>query len=78
MKDFAGMPEASSSRRYCEHAAAREIRLYMAYAEANTVRIRCAQSAATANAHVSWLYEIPGGWAWTICRECRVSARTSA
>jgi hypothetical protein len=50
----------------------------MAYAEANTVRIRSAQSAATADAHVSWLYEIPGGWAWTICRECRRSSRTIA
>ena len=56
---------------YCEHASARHIRLYLPYAEANTIRLRASQAAASQASHVSWLYEIPGGWGWTICRECR-------
>ena len=73
--DTAKMP---SSHRYCEHASARQIRVYMPYAEANTIRLRAAQSPASVNAHVSWLYEIAGGWAWTICRDCRVRMRQGA
>jgi hypothetical protein len=56
---------------YCDHRSARQIRLYMPYADANTVRLRAAQAEGSSGVHVSWLYEIPGGWAWTVCRECR-------
>ena len=63
---------------YCDHASARQIRVYMSYADANTIRLRTAQAAGSPVAHVSWLYEIPGGWAWTVCRECRVRERRTA
>jgi hypothetical protein len=64
--------------RYCEHAGARQIRLYMSYADANTIRLRAAQASESRPTHVSWLYAIPGGWAWTICRECRSLERHTA
>ena len=56
---------------YCDHTSARQIRVYMSYADANTIRLRAAQASGSPAAHVSWLYEIPGGWAWTVCPECR-------
>ena len=56
-------------RRYCMHDGAREIRMYSSYADANGVRLRL-QSADNGWRHVSGLYEIPGGWAWTLCHEC--------
>jgi hypothetical protein len=62
--------------RYCDHAAARQIRVYMSYADANTIRLRSSHGSPVA--HISWLYEIPGGWAWTVCRECRARERQSA
>ena len=67
-----------SANGYCDHASARQIRVYMPYADANTIRLRSAQSPGSPLAHVSWLYEIPGGWAWTVCRECRARERRSA
>jgi hypothetical protein len=63
---------------YCDHPSARQIRVYMSYADANTVRLRSAQAPGSPATHVSWLYEIPGGWAWTVCRECRARERRSA
>ena len=69
--------KTGSANAYCDHASARQIRVYMPYADANTVRLRAAQSANSPD-HVSWLYEIPGGWGWTICRECRARERRSA
>ena len=72
MKESARATSDGAARNgYCAHRSAREIRVYMAYADANTVRLRSAQASGSLPAHVSWLYEIPGGWAWTICRECR-------
>jgi hypothetical protein len=69
-------PDADAGRTgYCAHASARQIRVYMPYADANTIRLRASQ---TSGAHVSWLYEIPGGWAWTVCPECRVRDRLPA
>ena len=56
-------------RVYCPHDGAREIRLYASYADANAVRLRL-QSSETSWRHISALYEIPGGWAWTMCQEC--------
>jgi hypothetical protein len=56
-------------RLYCEHSGAREIRLYTSYADANAVRLRL-QSSERDWRHISALYEIPGGWAWTMCQEC--------
>jgi hypothetical protein len=50
----------------------------MPYADANTIRLRAAQASELRPAHVSWLYAIPGGWAWTMCRECRSLERHTA
>jgi hypothetical protein len=63
-------------RHYCAHDSAREIRLYTSYADANSVRLRL-QSSDAAWRHVSALYEIPGGWAWTMCQECPVESARS-
>ena len=60
-----------SRNGYCGHASARHIRLYLPYAEANTIRLRSVPTLLTNDTHVSWLYQIPGGWGWTVCRECR-------
>jgi hypothetical protein len=60
---------------YCAHASARQIRVYMPYADANTIRLRASHASGV---HVSWLYEIPGGWAWTVCPECRGRERQTA
>ncbi len=50
--------------------------MYSQYADANATRLR---SAATfQNLHVSRLYQIPGGWGWTICRECPALEQRSA
>jgi hypothetical protein len=57
-------------RHYCAHDGAREIRLYTSYADANGVRLRVQSSPDPAWRHVSQLYEIPNGWAWTVCNEC--------
>jgi hypothetical protein len=59
-------------RHYCGHDGAREIRMYTSYADANGVRLRL-QSSDHGWRHVSGLYEIPGGWAWTLCQECPAS-----
>jgi hypothetical protein len=64
---------------YCDHASARRIRVYMPYAEANTIRLRAAaQAGGFRDTHVSSLYPIPGGWGWTVCLECRSLERKSA
>jgi hypothetical protein len=70
MKNLAVETAERERNGYCDHRSARQIRVYMPYADANTVRLRAAQ-AESPGVHVSWLYEIPGGWAWTSCRECR-------
>jgi hypothetical protein len=64
--------------RYCEHESAREIRMYMPYGEANAVRLRLMLSGEPRWRHVSVLYEIPNGWAWTLCNECPAEARREA
>lgn len=67
---------ASDDRRaYCGHTGAREIRFYGSYGDANTCRLRSAEATSFENLHTSRLYAIPGGWAWTICRECRLVER---
>jgi hypothetical protein len=68
-----GPPESEvrpRAHRYCPHDGAREIRMYMAYAEANAVRLRLRLGAQPGWRHVSAVYEIPNGWAWTLCNEC--------
>ena len=60
---------------YCGHGGAREIRLYGSYADANAARLRSAEVTSFENLHVSRLYAIPGGWGWTMCRECRLVER---
>lgn len=70
--------QATPPSGYCEHASARRIRVYVPYADANTIRLRAAPTAAAREAHVSWLYAIPGGWGWTICPECRSVEKQSA
>lgn len=44
--------------------------MYMPYAEANGVRLRLILAADPRWRHVSVIYEIPLGWAWTLCNEC--------
>jgi hypothetical protein len=61
-------------RHYCAHDGAREIRLYTSYADANGVRLRLQSSPESSWRHVSQLYEIPNGWAWTVCNECPAEA----
>jgi hypothetical protein len=61
--------------RYCPHEAAREIRMYMPYAEANAIRFRLIRAGDPRWRHVSAIYEIPHGWAWTLCNECSPGAR---
>lgn len=65
-----------SQTSYCGHDGAREIHLYMRYAEANALRLRHAEALVFADIHVSRLYAIDGGWAWTACRECRTLEHT--
>jgi hypothetical protein len=57
---------------YCTHQGARHVHFYVPYAEANATRLRYADGGGPKNVHVSRLYAIPGGWGWTICRECGV------
>ena len=64
------LPSHPGLPRYCLHDAAREIRLYMPYAEANTVRLRFIRAGDPRWRHVSTIYEIPHGWAWMLCSEC--------
>jgi hypothetical protein len=64
--------------RYCAHDSAREIRMYMPYGEANAVRLRLMLSGEPRWRHVSVLYEIANGWAWTLCNECPAEARREA
>jgi hypothetical protein len=63
---------------YCGHDGAREIRMYSPYADANATRLRSMGAAIADNLHVSRLYAVPGGWGWTICRECRSLEKMSA
>jgi len=49
--------------------------MYMPYAEANTVRLRLILAGDPRWRHVSAIYEIPQGWAWTLCNECPPEAR---
>jgi hypothetical protein len=44
--------------------------MYMPYAEANAVRLRLILARDPRWRHVSAIYEIPHGWAWTLCDEC--------
>jgi hypothetical protein len=54
----------------CDHDGAREIRLYMSYAEANAVRLRLLHAGDRRWRRVSAIYQIPDGWAWTLCHAC--------
>jgi len=44
--------------------------MYMPYGEANAVRLRLVLAADPRWRHISAIYQIPNGWAWTICNEC--------
>jgi len=44
--------------------------MYTAYGEANAVRLRVLLAGDPRWRHVSTVYEIPNGWAWTLCNEC--------
>src|SRR5262249_16755675 len=72
-------PSALASRSgwlgYCQHDAARQIPMYMPDAQANAVRLRLIRAGDPRWRHVSPLYEIPHGWAWTLCNECPAGAR---
>ncbi len=64
--------------RYCPHERAREIRMYMPYGEANAVRLRLVMAGDPRWRHVSAIYQIPNGWAWTLCAECPAADRREA
>ena len=59
-------------RRTCAHEDAREIRMYTSHADADSIRLRL-EPPGSGWRHVSALYEIPGGWAWTLCNECETA-----
>jgi hypothetical protein len=67
-----------STPRYCPHERAREIRMYMPYGEANAVRLRLMMVGDPRWRHVSAIYQIPNGWAWTLCAECPAEDRREA
>lgn len=67
-----------STPRYCPHERAREIRMYMPYGEANAVRLRLMLAGDPRWRHVSAIYQIPNGWAWTLCDECPAADRREA
>ncbi len=73
-----GYLQAKQRARTCPHAAAREIRVYASYAFAFFHRNRVAFVARDDGLAVSNVYPIDGGWAWTICEECRGSANGTA
>ena len=52
--------------------------MYAPYADANATRLRSVGPAIADNLHVSRLYAVPGGWGWTICRECQSLEKMSA
>jgi hypothetical protein len=64
-----GQPFHTRLRRDCGHDGAREIRMHTSYADANAIRGRLLAPGGGWR-HVSELYEIPGGWAWSLCNEC--------
>jgi hypothetical protein len=68
----------SGTARYCPHNGAREIRMYLPYADANTVRLRFILTGDPRWRHVSAIYEVPHGWGWTICNECPAHAGREA
>jgi hypothetical protein len=63
---------AAAAHQKCAHPSAREIRLYVAYSEAVMARARIAQQPSE-RIQVSKLYAIPGGWGWSMCRDCAKS-----
>jgi hypothetical protein len=50
----------------------------MPYGEANAVRLRVTLAAEPRWRHISGIYEVPGGWAWTLCNECPGEDRREA
>lgn len=52
--------------------------MYMTYGEANAIRLRLTLAGEPRWNHISVMYEIPGGWAWTLCKECPAEDRRPA
>jgi len=52
--------------------------MYMPYGEANAVWLRLMLAGDPRWRHVSAIYEISNGWAWTVCNECPVEDRREA
>ena len=52
--------------------------MYMPYAEANAIRLRLIMAGDLRWRHVSAIYEIPHGWAWTLCNDCPANAGREA
>jgi hypothetical protein len=52
--------------------------MYMPYGEANAIRLRLMLAGEPNWRHVSPVYEIPNGWAWTLCNDCPAEARREA
>jgi hypothetical protein len=52
--------------------------MYMPYGEANAVRLRLVLANDPRWRHISAIYQIANGWAWTICNECPTADRRAA
>jgi hypothetical protein len=52
--------------------------MYMPYGEANAARLRLLLAGDPRWRHTSAIYEIPNGWAWTLCNECPAEDRRDA
>jgi|KBSSwiStaDraftv2_1062776.scaffolds.fasta_scaffold304944_3 hypothetical protein len=61
----------------CSHSTHRTVRLFMPYADANSVRLRFAAEA-SARVTVSLLKRIPGGYAFESCAGCMLDRSASA
>jgi hypothetical protein len=60
----------SSRPTACLHPTHRTVRLFMAYAEANSVRSRLAEAVSLTGITVSGLLRIDGGWIFNSCQRC--------
>ena len=69
--------DASSGAR-CQHRTHRTVRLALSYAEANLVRVQCAEAAAFRRLSVSPLRRRDGAWSFSICERCSANSDVAA
>jgi hypothetical protein len=58
----------------CSHATHRTLRLFLSYAEANTVRVSFKSGLRSDRVAVSPLRRIEGGWSFSMCEACLVAS----